>query len=162
MQLLLFWELRLRLQRVKQRQMKNPENITNGSGLRFVLALLVGCLSIVGGLSFVFSDLGPGETGLLRVFSGAVFFLGISGLIAFLIPRFWYLALLPSVGPVCMMALLLWVEAPHAHPAFALLIGVGPVAVSVVGGLLGRMFGRRLWRRPRVVTELNSTSERQQ
>jgi hypothetical protein len=155
-QLLLFWDVRLQLQRVEQRRSGVVKNPRVGSPLRLALSLLVACLSTVLGLGFVFSDLGPGETGVLRAFSGAVFFLGTSGLIASLSPRFWYLALLPSAGPVWMAAFLLWFRAPHARPTFALFIGVTPLLLTVVGGLLGRTFGR--WLGGREITKPSSDS----
>ena len=116
--------------------------------LRFVIALLIAVLAGVGGLLLLYTDIGPGDVGPPRAAMGAIYFLGAGFAIGAVNPRGrgWWLAgiaawTLVVIGAVGVRVSL--TDPASADMPLALLLLVGPVVCSLIGGRLGaRMMAR--------------------
>jgi hypothetical protein len=124
-------------------------------GLALVLALAAGFC----GITFVFSDLGPGESWASRFVVTAGFNLLCGFAIGFFFPKYWLVAPVSSWGSVLfgllyMQGALLQAEGYQPDPdptdppyiVFALLVLLGPPLLSLAGGFAGRLIGRRVFR----------------
>lgn len=113
--------------------------------MRTIVAVLIAALSGLVALPFVFSDLAPGESVLLRVvIAAAIFILG--GLLVGLIAKHrWPLAAICAWFPVLMGLVLLSVKlGTGGTPPYWSAIGgflFGPAVASLFGGFLGWRLG---------------------
>lgn len=114
-----------------------------------LLAFLFG----FGGWVFVFSDLRPGESWLARIAIAAAFFLLTGGVIGFLHPKGWLVAMLISWGAVLMGGLMIFLAfVRYGREAFSAaeppFVTSGPVMVfgslgmSLSGGIVGKLLTR--------------------
>jgi hypothetical protein len=115
-----------------------------------VLALVVGFF----GSSFVFSDLGPGESATNRVIVATIFFLFCGLVIGFFNPKVWMMAGLCSWGSVMFGLGYTWGAIGEydrgipdkRHPpfiVFGLLVLLGPLCLSLLGGFAGKVIRER-------------------
>jgi hypothetical protein len=110
--------------------------------MRKLLLVLIVIVAGVVGLALVFTDIGPGRTGVARGVVGAVFFLLAGGLVGWINvrgrPLLWAAA--TSWGMVLLGILGSWISATDPTSgdwSLALTFLLGPLACALFGGWLG-------------------------
>ncbi|MGD9564205.1 MAG: hypothetical protein AB7F88_15070 [Pyrinomonadaceae bacterium] len=120
-------------------------------GLGFLLIALV--LGVIG-LAFVFSDLGQGESWLVRMIAGALFFFVSGAFIGYFNPRLWVISGITAWGGVLMGGLLsLRAIRVYGGESFAakeppfisvgLIMLIAPLTLSLIGGFIGKLFAQK-------------------
>ncbi len=119
----------------------------------FVSAIIAIITGIIG-LSLVFSDTGPSEPTIARVFISAVFFFLCGSVIGYFNPQAWIISVLVSWG-ACFFGLLLVIAAIRNYGAAAfsaqqppyiesgLVISLLPFSLTVLGGYVGKLLNGR-------------------
>lgn len=120
-----------------------------------VLALLFGFF----GLALVFSDLGPGESWVVRILVATLFFLISGALIGFLNPNLWMISGLTAWGGLLIGGFITWgairrydrgdaasAQEPTNISAGLIMLFL-PLTLSLIGGYIGGYIGKRLRQR---------------